>query len=194
MKIFVLFAAVCVAVVSSQVLQPCSPPPLWEARISRIDPEKRFSERARISYDATNRRIRVIEEVNIRDDKEYFDVLYIHNTEPGTEYRFNLKTKECNKKEIEDAWRPFEVPPNSTFLGESYIGTGAVPGAGVQTQLWDKAFESGDKYFGVYTVVGCIPIQEEFYSRRTGLVTSTFFDVTAGISDPNVFIPPRECE
>ncbi|XP_035700255.1 mammalian ependymin-related protein 1-like [Branchiostoma floridae] len=194
MKTLLLFSAVCVAVSYSQVLQPCSPPSLWEARVSRIDPEKRFAERARISYDATNRRIRLIEEVLIRDDKDYFDVLFIHNTEPGTEYRFNLKTKECQKREIADAWRPFQVPPNSTFLGEGYIGTGAVPGAGVLTQLWSNTFENEDKYFGVYTAEGCIPIQEEFYSRRTGLVSSTFFDVTAGISDPNVFIPPRECE
>eukprot|EP00058_Branchiostoma_floridae_P011362 XP_002596850.1 hypothetical protein BRAFLDRAFT_99749 [Branchiostoma floridae] len=170
-----------------------APPSLWEARISRVDPEKRFSERARISYDATNRRIRIIEEVNILVAREYYDVLFIHNTEPGTEYRLNLKTKECQKRDIVDAWRPFQVPPNSTFLGESYIGTGSIQGAGVQTQLWENVFENEDKYFGVYTAVGCIPIQEEFYSRRTGLVTTTFFDVTGGISDPNVFIPPREC-
>ncbi|XP_035657336.1 mammalian ependymin-related protein 1-like [Branchiostoma floridae] len=193
MKTLLLFAAVCVAVTYSQVLEPCMAPDLWEARVSRIDPEKRFSERARMSYDATNRRVRRIEEVNLLEDKEFYDVLYIHNTEPGTEYRLNLKTKECQKREMSNAWRPFQVPPNSTFLGESYIGTGAVPGAGVLTELWSNTFEDGDKYFGVYTVEGCIPIQEEFYSNRTGLVSTFFFDVTAGISDPNVFIPPREC-
>ncbi|CAH1261897.1 EPDR1 [Branchiostoma lanceolatum] len=193
MKTLLLFAAVCLAVAHSQILQPCSPPPLWEARISRIDPVKQFSERAKVSYDGANKRVRRIEEVNLLQDKEFFDVLYLHNTEPGTEYRLNLKSKECEKKELTEPWRPFEVPPNATFLGESYIGTGAVPGAGVLTELWERTFESGDKFFGAYTVEGCIPIQDEFYSNRTGLVTTLFFDVTGGISDPNVFIPPREC-
>ncbi|XP_066282340.1 mammalian ependymin-related protein 1-like [Branchiostoma lanceolatum] len=193
MKTLLLFAVVCVSVAYSQVLEPCAAPPLWEARVSRIDPEKRFSERARMSYDATNRRVRRIEEVNLLEEKDFYDVLYIHNTEPGTEYRLNLKTKECEKREMSEPWREFQVPPNATFLGESYIGTGAVPGAGVLTELWAHTFESGDKYFGVYTVEGCIPIQEEFFSNRTGLVSTFFFDVVAGVSDPNVFIPPREC-
>ncbi|CAH1261900.1 EPDR1 [Branchiostoma lanceolatum] len=188
-----LLILVCVAVAYSQVLEPCSPPPLWEARISRLNAARGFSERARLSYDATNRRVRGVAEVNIHEDKEYFDVLRLYNTEPGTEYRLNMKTKECEKRELTDVWRPFGVPPNSTFLGEDYIGTGGLPGAGVLVSLWSNEFEDGDKYFGIFTVEACLPFQEEHYSNRTGLESTTFFDVTGGISDPNVFIPPREC-
>lgn len=38
-----------------------------------------FGELAKLSYDETNRRAREIEEVQVGQDREYYDVLYLHN-------------------------------------------------------------------------------------------------------------------
>ncbi|XP_078672259.1 mammalian ependymin-related protein 1-like [Branchiostoma floridae x Branchiostoma belcheri] len=192
MKVLVFLVAAC-AVVYGQEPQPCIAPKLWEARMSRIDPAKRFYERARISYDAINRRVRIIEEVNIKEQRDFFDVLFLH--EVGKEYKFNLRTKECAVSAIAEQFRPFEVPPNATSFGESYIGTGAFPGEGVLITLWGgEAEQPAGRYMATFTNSGCVPVEDGFCTERFGCVHTAFYDVVAGISDPNVFIPPRECE
>ncbi|XP_078591633.1 mammalian ependymin-related protein 1-like [Branchiostoma floridae x Branchiostoma japonicum] len=186
-----LFLVAAIAVVYGQAPQPCIAPKLWEARMSRIDPSKRFYERARISYDAINQRVRVIEEVNIKEQRDFFDVLYLHQV--GKEYRYNLKTKECEVKQLAEQFRPFEVPANATNFGESYIGTSAFPADGVLITLWGGEFRGG-RYMAAFTNSGCVPVEDGFCTERIGCVHTSFYDVVAGISDPDVFIPPKACE
>lgn len=47
--------------------------------VLQADRAKMFGELAKLSYDETNRRAREIEEVQIGQDREYYDVLYLHN-------------------------------------------------------------------------------------------------------------------
>jgi hypothetical protein len=48
-------------------------------------------------------------------------------------------------------------------------------------------------YFSTWTYRGCIPVSRNTVSEKYGSGHLSFYDVTLGISDPNVFIPPREC-
>ena len=119
-------------------------PPQWEARIFGYDTVNNGSFRARIGYDSVYKRERIIEEYTLGTDDEVFDVLYLHNVQ--TEYRFNLKTKECKKQPITRPWRDFGIPQNATFLGESYLGSSAVPNANLLITIWKDSFvdEQGD--------------------------------------------------
>lgn len=45
----------------------------------QFDRAKSFYQFAKLSYDETNRRAREIEEVAIGSEKDYYDVLYLHN-------------------------------------------------------------------------------------------------------------------
>ena len=43
-----------------------------------MNPSRRFERYARLSYDATNERIRIIEEEQIGTEREYYDELFLH--------------------------------------------------------------------------------------------------------------------
>lgn len=45
----------------------------------QYDRSKMYEERSKVSYDETNERVRIIEEVEIGQDRDYYDVLYLHN-------------------------------------------------------------------------------------------------------------------
>jgi hypothetical protein len=47
--------------------------------------------------------------------------------------------------------------------------------------------------FGSWTYQACLPVHRVTHSSRYGRSQTEFFDITAGIRDPNVFIPRREC-
>ena len=47
--------------------------------IFQNDRSKQFSEFGKVSYDETNQRVRIIEQVIEGTEKEYFDTLYLHN-------------------------------------------------------------------------------------------------------------------
>ncbi len=48
-------------------------------------------------------------------------------------------------------------------------------------------------YVGTWTYKGCIPVTRLTFSEKYGNEILSFFDVTFGIGDPNVFIPRRAC-
>ncbi len=48
-------------------------------------------------------------------------------------------------------------------------------------------------YIGTWTYQGCLPVSRTTFSEKYGNELLSFYDLTAGISDPNVFIPRPEC-
>jgi hypothetical protein len=44
-----------------------------------------------------------------------------------------------------------------------------------------------------WTYRGCLPVSRTTFSEKYGVSHLSFYDITAGIHDPNVFIPRREC-
>ncbi|XP_071962806.1 mammalian ependymin-related protein 1-like [Antedon mediterranea] len=178
--------------VKSQALAPCDAPDFLEAKIIEVNRERQYEVRSRLSYDARNYRKRYVDEVFTTDDtREYFDVLYLHNV--GIEYRLDLQTRQCESRDIsQEQFFPIGIPKNATFYGEATIGTKGFPGEGVLVQTWGGQSERG-RYSGIWTVTGCLPVKEGYYSNQTGYISTEFYDITLGISDPNVFLPPKEC-
>lgn len=48
-------------------------------------------------------------------------------------------------------------------------------------------------YISAFTYQGCLPVSRTSFSQKSGTEVLSFFDITVGIRDPNVFIPRREC-
>ncbi|XP_045169094.1 mammalian ependymin-related protein 1-like [Mercenaria mercenaria] len=187
-----VLALLCLAVYcAAQQPTPCKSPEQWEGRIYRSDRSKEFAEIGKVSYDETNMRVRIIEEREIGSEKDYYDTLYLHNIR--REYKFNLKTKQCNVTTLMRPFRPFGVPPFAKFLFEAEIGAAGVPGESLIAQTWDGEFEDKSRFVSTVTYPDCVPLSSGFYSNETGFVQSDFFDISLGISDPMVFIPPQEC-
>lgn len=59
---------------------------------------------------------------------------------------------------------------------------------------WLEEFCVGETWHGVFTVTGCIPVYEIIAKGDISKsVTTTFYDVVAGLANPNEFLPPPEC-
>jgi hypothetical protein len=48
-------------------------------------------------------------------------------------------------------------------------------------------------YMGTWTYRGCLPVSRLTFSEKYGNEILSFYDLTVGISDSNVFIPRQEC-
>ena len=59
----------------------------------------------------------------------------------------NLKTKECNKTNIANPFRPIEVPSFANFTDEVYLGISGLIGAGVLENIYQGAPPNGGKYY-----------------------------------------------
>ncbi|XP_025105690.1 mammalian ependymin-related protein 1-like [Pomacea canaliculata] len=174
--------------VATQEPRPCVSPPQWEGRLFRNDWSKNFTQIAQISYDETNRRVREIEELDFSTGRDYFDVLYLHNI--NVEYRLNLRTRQCNTTTLSRPFIPFGVPPDARYDVEYTVGPANIPEEHITVIRFDGNITEG-AYFGTVTSPDCVPVTSGFFSNRTGFIHSTFYDITTGIPDPSVFVPPR---
>lgn len=82
-------------------------------------------------------------------------------------------------------WLTLDVPDNSTYLGEVYVGSSAIPRAGLLATMWEYDFkdESGNltQYSGVWTYESCLPVYNIYQSVAQFLNThTTFFNITIG--------------
>jgi len=179
-----------VAVVKAQ--HPCDAPREFESRVFRVDHEKKFEARGRLSYDFANERTAHVDEVDPKKkDREFFhEIILFHEK---TRYLINIKKKDCKKEAITFPFRRFGVPVNATFVGEAEIGSDALSKAGVLTTLWEEENKAEERFwFGSFTHNGCLPVHEH-YRDKTHAIQTSFFDITLGISNPNIFVPPKEC-
>ncbi|KAI4872479.1 hypothetical protein NFI96_017477, partial [Prochilodus magdalenae] len=171
--------------------QPCAAPLQWEGRTVQYDHSTGRNTRAVVSYDAQNQRVRVLEEKRKHTPcKRYFEYIYLFTS--AVLFQIEQVTKNCAKLNLTEQWDPYDIPMNSTFEDQYYIGG---PGDMIEVQEWSdrKPARKHETWVGVYTLNDCYPVQET-YTKNSSVTTSTrFFDLELGISDPGVFTPPSTC-
>jgi len=113
---------------------PCTTPPQWEARLHEVNEQQQFRVQARISYDETYHRERVVDQVDAGSQEDFFDNLALFDLQ--VEFSYNFKARNCTRRPLTRPWRDFGIRGNATSYGESYIGSSAVPGAGFLATLW----------------------------------------------------------
>ncbi|XP_074649499.1 mammalian ependymin-related protein 1-like [Tubulanus polymorphus] len=190
MHVLIYLAGFLAFAAAAQAPIPCDAPDRLEAIIITLNTSEKIESRAHYTYDAIGRRERFVDEVNINDDKENYDIIRLYNA--GKEYRLNLKTKVCQSQQITHAWAAIQIPSSATYYGEVSIGS-LLSSNQVSAQMWG-ADTPGGRYSAVWTEKDCIPIQQILISKHHGTVQTSYFDVLLGNQDPNVFIPPQECQ
>ena len=53
------------------------------------------------------------------------------------------KTGKCKKTELTEPFHKFAIPTDATFAGEGTSGSNAIPGAGVNVQLFTGEIQGG---------------------------------------------------
>ncbi|XP_058957631.2 mammalian ependymin-related protein 1 [Pocillopora verrucosa] len=191
----VLASLLLVALVNAQRPVPCATPDVWNGRQMTLDREKEFFVLGRISYDALNERISIVEEVDLfqKGKKYFYEYILLHKEKVMYQIELSVnKTGKCKKIELTEPFHKFEIPEGATFVAEGTLGSNALPGAGVNVQLFAGEIQ-GDKYSVTVTEVGCLPVHENIETKSDGVMHTSFFDLELGV-DPERFVPPRECE
>ncbi|KAK3792910.1 hypothetical protein RRG08_033761 [Elysia crispata] len=190
-----MLALLCLALVAgtmAQVPVTCPGPKQFEGRFRRYERDQggRGMVKGFIGYDETQRRIRVIEEQREQKEDSAYEYLIIH--EQNIEYRVDLHTRKCNITQPREPFRPIGVPPDSKFLYEGVIGAAGVAGETVTVAGFGAQFE-GNEFEVTVTYPNCFPVTHAFKGKDGHLDMTTFYDLQNGISDPELFFPPKEC-
>ncbi|CAF1035751.1 unnamed protein product [Rotaria sordida] len=192
---FAIFLLCLVGFTVAQQPKPCTTPPQWEANVFDSNDQSRFRVRGRLSYDANNHRERLVEEVEVGSEDNFYDVIALFDLQ--MEFVYDFKARNCTRRPLTRPWRDFGIRPDARSFGEAYVGTSAVPGLGLLVTLWggNHTTPSNDtvRTFGTWTYHACLPVSVISHSSQYGRSQTSFFDIVAGISDPNVFIPRPEC-
>ncbi|XP_024067621.1 mammalian ependymin-related protein 1 isoform X2 [Terrapene carolina triunguis] len=121
----------------------------------------------------------------------FFEYIFLYKD--AVMFQIEQVTKLCSKIALTEPWDPYDIPDNSTYEDQYYIGG---PGDEIMVQEWSdrKPARKFESWVGVYTVKDCYPVQET-YTKNYSVTTSTrFFDLQLGITDPSVFTPPSTCQ
>ncbi|XP_060711542.1 mammalian ependymin-related protein 1-like [Hemiscyllium ocellatum] len=171
--------------------QPCRGPNLLEGQMLTVDPSKHFEMWSKFAFDGTHKRIStksvLLMEKGVKISVYNF-LLYKQNIM----YQFYPQNKTCVKLPLRVPFLPIAIPRNATFVSQIYIGGSSAPREGVLANVWRGEIDTV-QYVATFTDVGCLPVSEVVYTKETGWVTELFYDLTLGISDPDVFIPPPNC-
>ena len=127
-----LLCLVGIAVAQQPV--PCTTPPQWEGRIYDTDVLRDWAIQGRLSYDATYHRERLIDEVEAGTQDDFYDTVALFDLQ--VEFSYNFRARNCTRRPITRPWRDFGIRANATSYGEAYVGSSAVPGAGILVTLW----------------------------------------------------------
>ncbi|NXV55562.1 EPDR1 protein, partial [Molothrus ater] len=172
--------------------EPCQAPRQWEGRTVFYEHGSGRNTRAAVSYDSPNQRLRILEERKaLIPCKKFFEYILLYKD--AVMFQIEQVTKLCSKIALTEPWDPYDIPANSTYEDQYYIGG---PGDEVMVQEWSdrKPARKLESWVGVYTVKDCYPVQET-YTKNYSVTTSTrFFDIHLGIADPSVFTPPSTCQ
>ncbi|KAK6182225.1 hypothetical protein SNE40_009953 [Patella caerulea] len=190
LKSLIVLVAVVFCTVWAQLPRPCDSPRQWEGRFNRIDRSTNYSRYAAIAYDATGRRVREREEIDRNATTDYYDVLRLFNERK--EYRLNLRTKVCNVTALTRPFIDIGLPSDATFTDSFVIGLAGLPNEHVSAVLFEGSYEGG-RYFGAVSTPDCIPLRFGYDSPTYGFEDTLYYDIKAGISDPNAFLPPSGC-
>ncbi len=132
-----MFAALLLCLIGIAVAQqpvPCTTPPQWEARLFDSNEQQGYTVEGRLSYDSTYHRERLADEVDQGSQESFYDTLALFDLQ--VEFVYNFRARNCTRRQITRPWRDFGIRANATSYGEAYIGSSAVPGAGVLVTIW----------------------------------------------------------
>uniref|UniRef100_A0A096M7H4 Mammalian ependymin-related protein 1 n=1 Tax=Poecilia formosa TaxID=48698 RepID=A0A096M7H4_POEFO len=177
---------------ASPAAEPCDAPLQWEGKWVVYDHSTGRNSRAAVSYDGQNQRIRVLQQHKKHTPcQRFFEYIYLYQSK--VMFQIDQKTKECSKVALTEAWDPFDIPKNSTFEDQYFIGG---PGDNVEAQEWSdrKPARQHETWVGVYTLKDCYPVQETYTKNSTVTTSTRFLSLQLGISDPKVFTPPSTCQ
>ncbi|KAM8747728.1 ependymin-1-like [Acanthopagrus schlegelii] len=190
MKVLVALACI-LACCLAQAPHPCKMPPLLTGALTISTQTQKLWAYANYEYDAFGRRLRLTEMGNY--ENKTFTIDYLLHYREAAIYEIDTKTRTCKKMPLKDDFQPWEIPENSSLVGQAVVGSSSGPGQGLLVNTWITIAPQG-KYISTVTEFGCIPVNTVFHDGQLGWTVTSFFNNVIGITDPNKLNLPDFCQ
>eukprot|EP00039_Didymoeca_costata_P018374 m.333192 g.333192 ORF g.333192 m.333192 type:complete len:221 (+) comp17091_c0_seq1:88-750(+) len=183
---------------NAQVLR-CSTPKEWEGRAIVYNFMSNQRSTVMVHYDANNLRVAELDIVNAGMPGQKFYERILDYKEKVSYTITKSANRSCIKRAIppQATFRAFGPPANSVFLQQIEIGSYEENFYANEYSLSPTQHPNQYVYLGTFTSNKCIPVYEINDRNASDIRGSThaqYYDITLGISNPNVFIPPKNCE
>ena len=76
----------------------------------------------------------VLQDITFGSTENYFDILRLFLNK--VQFTVDLKTNNCSRVSLNRPWRDFGQVEGAQNIGEAYIGSSGISGAGVHVTLW----------------------------------------------------------
>merc|ERR1711934_104527 len=196
MKVLILSAivAACLALASAQKPEECLSPGLISADVAFFDPQKQETVIAKYFYDMGQKRSASVDEVFENGENRTF-YWFIDLGQEHKLYDIHFITKDdmkCRVFNNPNEFEPLGVPQNSTWRGTITIALGLF------ANMWTHDFHRHGyiaHWEGTFSEKeqGCLPINMNNVVHGRGFTHTAFYNITIGITNPDVFVPPPAC-
>jgi len=182
-----LFLLLGVATLASAQQNACCAPEQWEGEASGIDRERSLRFFEYLSYDFTNQMLRVDFYADVK--QKYYQGTLIERYDMGKSYLID-ENGNCKSEALSGYLKEVCVPNGYQNSVQFTLG-----GELACTAYIYEDFQN----ISDFTVAtdGCIPINGQFLQRSPHNATwegeVTYWDITTGIRNPNVFNVPSKC-
>ncbi|UJR32432.1 hypothetical protein I4U23_019894 [Adineta vaga] len=179
----------------AQVPRPCTSPRQWEARVHSSNPNLDADLLGRFSYDSVYQRTRILQHVKVDHTETYYDIISLYQAK--LVFMIDMKTGNCSRFNFDQPWHDFSIQPDAKSLGEAYIGSSTVSDSGLLVTIWTWKqtipINQTARYIGTWTENKCLPVSNIVFEPSGNVNHIGYYDITLGINDPNIFIPPEKC-
>lgn len=77
------------------------------------------------------------------------------------EYRVDIRTKHCEKRDLNEPFRPFGPPPSARHEGTYYLGAKSVS-SGVEVDPYVEDDQEHNHLYSTFTHLMCIPVYDHY--------------------------------
>ena len=210
---FLLLIPSLIVITAAQQPRPCTSPGQWEARVHSSNWKLGGDLQGQLSYDSVSQRTRILQKTKVGQTETYYDIITLYRAK--LVFFTDVKSGHCSYYSFDQPWYDFGIQPDAVSLGEAYIGSSMLSDANLLVTIWFVLFSrsfspeidcifarTGNqtiplnetaKYIGVWTYAECLPVSNISFEPNGSINYIRYYDVTLGIDDPNVFIPPQQC-
>ena len=210
---FLLIVLSLIAIGAAQQQRPCTSPSQWEARVHSSNWKLSGDLQGQLSYDSVSQRTRILQKTKVGQIETYYDIISLYQAK--LVFYIDKKSGNCSYYLFDQPWHDFGVQSDAVSRGTAYIGSSMLSAANLLVTIWfvytfhhlyffsglifvragnqTIPFNKTARYLGVWTYEECIPVSNISFEPNGSINYIRYYDLTLGINEPNVFVPPEQC-
>ncbi|XP_072231631.1 ependymin [Leuresthes tenuis] len=112
--------------------------------------------------------------------------------EEGIFYEIDSKNQSCEKKKLQMALHPLDIPDDAKLFSTVTSGSASIEGEGLKINIWTGSMPQIKGYYSMSVTMGCLPVTTFYFTETTPMIFSNM-EVELEIKDPDLLVVPSFC-